>query len=358
MNWPQHGSNPQYLYKKMEIVKPKILIDFSANINPLGPPEILKQKWTEFYYKINDYPDPNARVLKKQIASKENVDMESILIGNGGSEIITLIGRLLAGKNVLIVEPAFSEYEKACHENDCHIFHHHLKEPDWDLDEKEIALKLKYMDAVFLCNPNNPTGVRYSNSTIIKLVEECHQNNTYLIIDEAFYDFLEDYVPITPLLKDYSNLLILRSMTKMFAIPGLRLGYLLASQSIIEKIGAYQPHWSVNMLAMLAGEVCIQDDWFIDNTINYVHTEREKLFSFFHRQGFVVSPSQINFYLLRDPVVEEQMSLFKFLLRKGIVPRHTYNFPGLEGKWLRFAIKGTKENNRLMEVLTEWKQLP
>ncbi|PAV27990.1 threonine-phosphate decarboxylase [Virgibacillus profundi] len=358
MNWPEHGSNPQYIYKEMKISKPKNLIDFSANINPFGPPGILKEKWSELYPEIYDYPDPHTLILKERIAERENVDRSSILIGNGGSEIISLIGRMLAGKNVLLIEPAFSEYEKACNKNGCQIFYHHLKEPEWELDEKEIALKLKGMDAVFLCNPNNPTGIRYPHSTIVKLLKECKQNNSYLIIDEAFYDFLEDYIPIAPLLKDYSNLIILRSMTKMYAIPGLRLGYVLAGKHIIEKLSDDQPHWSVNILAMSAGELCLQDDRFIDNTINFIHTERERLFSFFHREAFVVSESSINFYLLRDPLEKEQMPFFEFLLRRGIVPRHTYNFPGLEGKWLRFAIKGTKENNRLMEVLTEWRQLP
>ncbi|MEH7382847.1 threonine-phosphate decarboxylase CobD [Bacillus sp. JJ1533] len=358
MKWPLHGSNPQYLYKKMGIPKPRNLIDFSANINPLGPPEILKKRWLEFYEKINDYPDPNASLLKEQIARITDLDTKSILIGNGGSELITLVGRMLAGKNVLIVEPAFSEYEQACVANGCHIFYHHLTEPEWKLDDKEIARKLAGMDAVFLCNPNNPTGVHYPHSTLVKLLEECRQRNITLIIDEAFYDFLEDYTSLAPFVKEYTNLIILRSMTKMFAIPGLRLGYLIASQDIIGKLATFQPHWSVNVLAMLAGNACLQDDRFVERTKKYIHAERERLFSFLQREGYEVSPSYINFYLLRDPQEKEPLSLFEFLLRREIVPRHTFNFPGLEGKWLRFAIKSTKDNSRLMEVLKEWRQLP
>ncbi|WP_156289603.1 threonine-phosphate decarboxylase CobD [Oceanobacillus salinisoli] len=353
MKWPQHGSNPQYLYEKMGIPKPENLIDLSANINPLGPPDILKKRWMNFYNEISDYPDPHALLLKEQIARITDVDSGSILIGNGGSELITLLGRMFSGKNVLIIEPAFSEYEKACRANDCHIYYHQLNELEWGLDEAEIAGKLRGMDAVFLCNPNNPTGIHYPYSSIVKLIAECEQRNVFLIIDEAFYDFLEDYVQITPLVKKYEHVIILRSMTKMFAIPGLRLGYMIASQNIIEKLTSYQPHWSVNIMAMLTGQVCLQDDNFVQNTIRYIRSERGKLFSFFHKEGYEVSPSQVNFYLLRDPLEEDQLSFFKFLIRKGIVPRHTFNFPGLEGKWLRFAIKSTEENNRLMEVLRE-----
>ncbi|OZU87326.1 threonine-phosphate decarboxylase [Virgibacillus indicus] len=358
MNWPKHGSNPQYIYKETGIPKPEKWIDFSANINPLGSPQILKEKWLDFYQKINDYPDPHTQVLKKLISNKTAVDPESILLGNGGAELIALLGRILAGGNVLLIEPAFSEYESACSANDCQIFYHQLDEPAWELNVEEITSKLSAIDAVFLCTPNNPTGIGYSNETIVKLLEECKKTDTLLILDEAFYDFLEDYTPISPLIKEYSNLVIIRSMTKMFAIPGLRLGYILANPRVIDKLSGYQPHWSVNALAMSAGELFLQDTYFVQNIVNYIRSEREKLFSFFLAEGFEFSPSQVNFYLLRDPLEKEQMPLFTFLLRRGIVPRHTFNFPGLEGKWLRFAIKSTEENNYLMEVFEEWRQLP
>lgn len=334
---------------------PDDFIDFSANINPLGPPRNLGRNWADYYHRINDYPDPYALSLKKQIAEKENIDMQSILIGNGGAELITLIGRMLSRKNVLIIEPAFSEYEKACRLNDCHIFYHHKNEPDWILNIEELVGKIKNMDAVFLCNPNNPTGVYNSYEVVLEVLKACKQQNSFLIVDEAFYDFLEDYKTLTPLLKEYPNLIILRSMTKMYAIPGLRLGYALASQDVIEKLTAYQSHWSVNTLAMLAGEECLSDDIFIEKTKEYIRHEREKLFSFFREEKFDVSRAKVNFYLLKDPETSDQLPFFEFLLRKGIVPRHTVNFPGLEGRWLRFAIKSADENGRLMEVLRTWR---
>lgn len=355
MQWPSHGSNPRYLYESMNIPIPDDYIDFSANINPLGPPQNLERNWTDYYHRIHDYPDPYALSLKKQIAEKENINMGSILIGNGGAELITLIGRMLSRKNVLIIEPAFSEYEKACRSNDCQIFYHYKNERDWNLKIEELVGKIENVDAVFLCNPNNPTGVYDSYKEVLQLLEACKQRDVFLIVDEAFYDFLEDYRTITPLLKEYSNLIILRSMTKMYAIPGLRLGYSLAHSDVIEKLTAYQSHWSVNVLAMLAGEECLRDGAFIGQTREYIRIEREKLFAFFREERFDVSKALVNFYLLRDPEVEEQLPFFEFLLRNGIVPRHTVNFPGLEGRWLRFAIKSTDENQRLMEVLREWR---
>jgi threonine-phosphate decarboxylase len=355
---PQHGSNPQYLYKEMGIEKPDQIIDLSANINPLGPPKHMKRAWMGFFQKINDYPDPYTLSLKTIISEKSQVSMDSILIGNGGAELISLIGRLLHGKNVLIIEPGFSEYEKACRANNCQIYYHYLKEPHWALHIDEITEKLEKIDAVFLCNPTNPTGVYYPYDIIIGLLEQCKKANTLLIVDEAFYDFIEGYTPIATQMDNYKNLVLLRSVTKMFAIPGLRLGYMIANPTILKKISVYQPHWSVNAIALAAGELCLQDELFVSHTVQYIKKERIKLFAFFEKEGFAYSPSKVNFYLLREPQKENIEALFTYLLKQGIVPRHTFNFPGLDGKWLRFAIKSTEENNQLMEALKGWKQLP
>lgn len=355
MNWPSHGSNPQYIYEAMNIPKPKTLIDLSANINPLGPPSVVKEKWAEFYNKIGDYPDPYATSLRKTIAQKEVLPIESVLIGNGGSELISLLGRMFSGKHVLIIQPTFTEYEKASLVNGCKVEYHHLNE-GWELELDSLIGKLAHTDALFLCNPNNPTGICFPYDTILRLADACKQKDCYLVVDEAFYDFWKDYVSLTPILRDYNNVILLRSLTKMFAIPGLRLGYLLANQSVLEKLTPYQPHWSVNILAMLAGEECVRSDVFIKQTVKYIEKERQNLFDHFQQEGFMVSPSNINFYLLRDSESTEQLQLFEFLLRHGIVPRHTMNFPGLEGQWMRFAIKSTKENQRLLEVLKEWRQ--
>lgn len=354
MKWPTHGSNPHYLYNAMNIPQPESFIDLSANINPLGSPPRLKEKWSSFFEKISDYPDPDSNSLKETIARRENVSKESILIGNGGAELITLVGRMLAGKNVLIVQPTFSEYEQACIANNCRVLYHQIDE-DWNLNLPTLLEKLPEVEAVFLCNPNNPLGLCFPFETVQKLANACKANSSYLIVDEAFYDFWEDYQSLIPILKDYNNVILLRSMTKMFAIPGLRLGYALADENIIARLSRFQPHWSVNVVAKLAGEECLKDTTFVQETNNYIKKERQKLFSFFQTEGYRVSPSETNFYVLQDPKIEDQYPLFEYLLCRGVVPRHTMNFPGLEGKWLRFAIKSESENEQLMDFLRDWK---
>lgn len=353
MKWPSHGSNPQYLFDALQIPMPDKRIDFSANINPLGPPPILKENWNQLFDHISDYPDPNGNRLKRMLAVKEGIDESQILIGNGGAEIISLIGRMLAGKKIVIVQPAFSEYEEACRINGCKIDYHQLEPDSWEWQEG-IAFKLKNADALFFCNPSNPTGVFYPKTRVLELIKACERNDCLMIVDEAFYDFLIDYESIVPYIDNYPNLLIIRSMTKMFAIPGLRLGYIMATPSVIKELSVFQPHWSMNALALKAGEWCLESESHINETRGMIQQERERLFIFYKEMGFQFSPSQINFYLLRDPAIKEQLPLFQFLIKRGVIPRHTMNFPGLNGEWLRFAIKGSEDNRQLMEAIEEW----
>ncbi|MCF6411681.1 threonine-phosphate decarboxylase CobD [Pseudalkalibacillus salsuginis] len=356
MNWPSHGSNPNYLYEALDLPKPEILIDFSANINPLGPPPELEARWMEIFRRITDYPDPDATELKKTISEIEQVEPPSILIGNGGADLISLVSRMLSGKNVLIIQPTFSEYEKNCHLNGCKIHYHHLEAPDWEMNVEQLQNKLKGIDALFLCNPNNPTGVQYHFESIIQLLKASKEAECLFVLDEAFYDMVSDYEPIIPFTKEFQNLIIIRSMTKMFAIPGLRLGYMIAHPEIVRRIKGYQTHWSVNVPALAAGEICLKKQPFMVETSNYIGEERRKLFTFFKKERYAFSPSKANFYLLKDTDKEDQLPLLRHLLRNGIVPRHTYNFPGLDGRWLRFGIKHSSENDRLIEVLKQWRQ--
>ncbi|MGM0900748.1 MAG: threonine-phosphate decarboxylase CobD [Bacillota bacterium] len=355
MNWPEHGSNPHYLFEALNKEIPDNRVDFSANINPLGPPPLIKENWNSLLSTISDYPDPNGIELKKRIAKTEGLDENQVLIGNGGAEMISLIGRLLTGKRAMIVQPAFSEYEQACRVNGAIVDYHQLTPGSWELDLDSLNKKLRDTDAVFFCNPSNPTGVYYSKPVLMELLFACRENDCLLIIDEAFYDFIYYYESLVEYIKGFPNLLIIRSMTKMFAMPGLRLGYLLADVRVIERIAEFQPQWSMNAIALKAGEWCLESELYRKETINLIIQERKRLFAFYHDLQFNVSPSETNFYLLKDPALDNQIPLFRFLLDNGIIPRHTMNFPGLEGKWLRFAIKSPVENDRLMEAIVEWR---
>ncbi len=335
---------------------PKHYIDFSANINPFGPPPELNDQWQNFFQEIMVYPDPHGLQLKERIARIERTTVDNLLIGNGGAELIALVARMMAGKKVCIVEPTFSEYETACRANHCEILYHQLVEPDFSLNPHSFCSMLDEVDALFLCNPNNPTGIYYQTSTILSIIEACEKCDCLVILDEAFFDFLIDYDSLIPYINKYENLLIIRSMTKMYAIPGIRLGYLIAWPTIISKLRGLQSQWNTNTIALMTGEICLQNESFVQKTQLFISSERKRLFDFFKQSAYVFTQSEVNFYLLRDPLLDKQLLLFEFLLDRGMIPRHTMNFPGIEGRWLRFAIKGAEDNNQLMEALSIWRK--
>lgn len=353
---PAHGSNANYLYKALDIAQPNNIIDFSVNTNPLGAPPEIKHHWQDWLEAVYDYPDPYCASLKEVIAGNENVEASQLLVGNGAAELITLIARYLRKKSVLIIQPAFSEYETACQHEQCKIDYYVTEASNWQINNQDLAAKLENKDAVFICQPNNPTGVQYDQATIAWLINYCNESQTLLIIDEAFYDFASDTPSAINKIDQFPFLLVLRSLTKMYNIAGLRLGFLAGQPKLLEEIASNKPHWSVNAIAIKAGIVCVNNDTHAKQTRTYIETERIRLFSFFKQHDFTCSPSVVNFYLLRDPSVSTQQALFTFLLEKGIVLRHTDNFPGLTGNWLRVAIKKESENEQLMEALLEWKQ--
>lgn len=356
MTLPFHGSNPTSLYRALSIDIPSTYIDFSVNLNPFGMLPSIKEKWTEWIEEVADYPEPSGKRLKEIIAQRENVSSEEILLGNGGAEIITLLASYLQRKRVAIVQPAFIEYEKMCKAYNCKIEHVVLREDHWN-DLTEMFSIAKRVDAIFLCNPNNPTGITYRMEDLQKLMQVCKQHNCYLIIDEAFYDFVLSPQPIRTYVNANSHVITIRSLTKMYSIAGLRLGYLIGPAEIVHELQNIQPPWSVNAIAMKAGELSLQDDSFAQKTRQYVANERLRVKEVLIEAGYYVSESEVNFYILRDPDLTNQLPLIRYLLTNGIVPRHTENFRGLDGRWIRLAIKSKLENEQLINVLLSWKKL-
>ncbi|WP_164216493.1 threonine-phosphate decarboxylase CobD [Virgibacillus sp. YIM 98842] len=356
MKLPSHGSNPSYLYQAFEIPLPDKIIDFSVNLNPFGPPLKIKESWSAWLPLIEDYPDPHGTELIQLISETEGIDTENILLGNGAAELISLVLNYLAEKHIGIIQPAFSEYEKAARANRCHVTYIHLPKDNWSLDAETLSGKLDSLDALFFCNPNNPTGISYSSAILLDMLKVCEKHHCYLIIDEAFLDFLEDGQSLSHFITESNYLIILRSLTKMYAIAGLRLGFLMTNQKLLEKLQRMQPHWNVNALALEAGKAALKDKDYVYQTKLYVRKERERMIYELKHLGYQLSESKVNFYLLRDPSLHNQSPLIHYLMQKGIVPRHTENYPGLNGRWLRFAVRQQDDNNILLEALTAWKQ--
>ncbi|MDN4525764.1 threonine-phosphate decarboxylase CobD [Fictibacillus fluitans] len=354
---PTHGANPELLARSLQTELKENSLDFSVNVNPYPPLTGLQEVWNSLYEEVLHYPHPSADPFVMQAAEMAGLQQEQILAGNGAAELIFLIAQACRGANVLIIEPAFSEYREACEANGCTVESFTTQEEaGWGISFENLEKSLEDKQLCFLCHPNNPTGTALDLDQIEKLLKLCSEKKVTLVVDEAFVHFMENPVTAVPLLAHNSNLIILRSLTKMFHLPGLRLGYALSSAELIRKLRKYQPPWSVNGPAQKIGMLCLkQENIYAADIAEKTANERNRLFPALRRLGFEPSPSLVNFYCLREKGEEkDHLHLIKYLLLKGIIVRHTFNFNGLEGRYIRLAIRTPEENDVLHGALEGW----
>lgn len=358
MKWPQHGGQPQRIRQLFHLPEEQELLDFSANINPMGPPEAVQRLWSELLERTAVYPDPDYSEAVASIAAHNDVKADQVLLTNGGAEAIFLAARLLSGGSALIVHPTFAEYERACAHYNVHT-EMLIADPEKPFPEEEVMRRLPAVNGLFLCRPNNPTGIMIPQDCIVRLLRCALRSNTLLIVDEAFVDFVADeQASLVPLLDEFPNLILTRSMTKMYALPGLRIGYALAQPHQTKEMAAYRMPWSVNAPAALLTPELLKDMAFPIRTRQWLQVELEWLQARMQQLQFTMSASWANFYLLSDPLsLQDASKLYTFLLQGGILPRHTETFPGLEGAALRLAVRSRYENERLLERLAEWRML-
>lgn len=356
MSLPNHGANPKQFAEALAVKLPEQTEDFSVNTNPFGPPEsVISLLASGLDEAVSAYPDPLGTALKRAVAVANGLQPENVLLGNGAAELIFLLAAHFRGKRVGIIEPAFSEYREACEAYECEVESIVMPAP-WELRLEAILPVLPAVDLIFLCSPNNPTGISYSRDTIVELLQAAGEHDLYLIVDQAFYDFCLEDVELQSLLPVHPRLILLRSLTKMYAIAGLRLGYLLAEPELVQAIARRQPPWSVNGFAQIAGMQALKEQSYVKQTVAMIAAERERISKELERLSFVVSSSTVNFYLLSEQKKQDMKELLLFLAEKGFVARHTYNFNGLDGRYIRLAVKRPEANDRLLAVLREWRE--
>ncbi|WP_318505960.1 threonine-phosphate decarboxylase CobD [Bacillus sp. T3] len=333
------------------------LLDYSANINPLGPPPRVMEALRNELEKIVHYPDPAQRKLKEKLATRFGLAPDQLIIGNGAAECMALIILALEPKTVGVIYPCFSEYEKlatafgasikACYGNE----EYHFKP-----DLTDLFSLFKEVDLVFIGHPNNPTGVIYTEEELIAIAIEAEATNTYLVIDEAFIDFLPKNTQVTllPQLQRYKKLIIVRSMTKFYAIPGLRLGYAVSKPDIIARLQEKQVTWSVNQLALMAGEICLDELEYEEQTIALIEEQRNSIKRLIEKHlGWFVYPGQANFLLVRLPSPLKVEELQWAMGQKGIMIRSCAMYPGLTEQDFRIAVRTKQENDQLLACLLE-----
>lgn len=359
MKWPNHGGQPKRILKLNGIKQEDRYFDFSANINPLGPPLVLKDQLIKTFTEFEKYPDPDYQEATKLIASHEGLQQEQVLLTNGGAEAIFLVAQMFTGKKALIIQPTFSEYERACK-----VYHLELSyltlqpEKDFSFPLEKVLNKMEEVDVVFLCRPNNPTGTVVDLHDIKALLEKGTKCNTMIVVDEAFIHFLPSHIEdLSFLIEQYSNLILLRSLTKIYAIPSLRLGFIIAKPAILDIVKRNQIPWSVNGVVISLLPSLLTQDSFINETKTWLNRQLNDIKSELTKLDFYYSPTQVNFYLLKDLNQQDTSEqLFTFLVENNIIPRHTHNFRGLDGKFIRFAVRSEKENTYLLQTLRLWRE--
>jgi threonine-phosphate decarboxylase len=348
----EHGGNV-FAIARARGIAPESIIDFSASINPLGMAPGVREALSNCVERLLHYPDKGAAELKERLAAYHGVGPSQIAVANGSTELIHLIPRLTGGGRGLIVAPAFAEYAGA------------LEKSGWEIDyltldsEDGFALSLPALqeklagryDLLFICNPANPTGALIPKSDIARVLEFCRDSGTFLVLDEAFIDFCEEQ-SAKDLIGGFERAVLLRSMTKFFAIPGLRLGYAIGAPETIGAIASMQDPWSVNTAAQVAGIASLSDADYCGRTRSYVALERERLSAGLASVPFLrVFPSQANYLLARLDNGRSAAELRSTLLEKGVLIRDCGNFQGLDGSYFRVAVKTGEENERLLELM-------
>lgn len=321
--------------------KKKIKINFSSNIlNRQETPDLYEHLFARMSF-IHSYPEPDAHSLAEVLARKHKVEVENLCVTNGATEAIYLVAQTFSGCRTGIIIPTFSEYEDACR------MHGHQLSFYRNLEEMPSNL-----DMLWLCNPNNPNGKTYDLGFLTKFVEKNKQ--TLFIVDQSYADFTELPVWKVEEAARYENLILLHSMTKQYAVPGLRLGYVTANFQLIQKIEKFRMPWSVNTLAVEAGKFLVEKSLKALNLYDYLGESKRLQDKLRRITGLTVFPSSTPFFLCRLEHKTSASLKLRLIENHGILIREASNFRGLDEHYFRIATQSPEENDLLEDAIREW----
>lgn len=328
----KHGGNV-YRYKNY--------LDFSANINPLGMPESVRNAVVESADLCEIYPDPFCTELVGKISDYEKISPSCIVCGNGADDLIYRIVSALRPEKAVLCVPCFSEYAKALKENNCRITEYFLSEKNgFDIMSDFIDYLNHDTDIVFLCSPNNPTGKTVNIDLLENIAEKCLQNDIVLVCDECFMDFVCDGKNKSSRNFLNSKMIILKAFTKIYAMAGLRLGYaVFGSEELAEKVRSSGQYWSVSVPAQRSGIVALDESDYLLTTVEFIKKEREFLTTELSEMGLKVFESEANFIFF-----ENNLPLDRLLEKEKILIRNCNNYSGLKNGFFRIAVKTHQEN--------------
>lgn len=331
------------------------VVDFSSNCNPFGTPKRVQDAICRAAGQIGHYPDVQCSRLRKALAEKLNIPKSWIFFGNGAAEVIFAAVQALHPKQAVLPAPTFAEYAQALETVGCKIQYVKTAEADGFAISQNIADTLtEETDMLFLCNPNNPTGTRMKKETVQTILERASETGTTVMLDECFMDFVPDPKrdSMLPFLDAYPHVILLKAFTKLYAMAGVRLGYGISSHAtMIEKLERSVQPWNISSLAQEAGIAALQEDFFVEKSLDALRREHAFLMDALKQMGVTVYASEANYIFFRGPE-----DLGKQLLEEGFLVRDCSNYPGLAKGYYRIAVRLRPENEALMQAMKKLKK--
>lgn len=354
-----HGSDLEKVAAYYGISKDSI-VNFGANVNPLGLSDIVKKELACHLDIISSYPDREYTSLRRAIGNYCGVSACHVLVGNGSTELISLLIEQRCPKRTLILGPTYSEYARElAFSGSIQEYYHLNADENFQLNIPDFVKKLQnHYDLLIICNPNNPTSSVITAEDMRRILEVCRELQTFVMIDETYVEFAPAVSQITAmsLVEDFDNFMILRGVSKFFAAPGLRLGYgVTGNSSFLAAVREHQIPWSLNSVGAFAGELMLGDSEYIQKTRSLILSERERMLqelrSFPH---ITVYEAAANFILMRIHKPKTTAAdIFEACIKKGLMIRNCSSFQCLEGEYVRFCIMNPDDNTRLLKVLAE-----
>ena len=333
-----HGDD-SYCFKR------PIVANFSTNVWHGGKSTVLRDHIFKSWDKVYSYPEAAAESLTCLIANHNHLDISQVLVTNGATEAFYLIAQAYQESISTIVIPTFAEYEDACNIN-----RHKIEYIHWDnLDSTTLFSK----GLAWICNPNNPDG-RILELDVLETLLKNH-TQTIFVVDEAYIDFTDDISSAIDFINMYTNLILVKSLTKNFSIPGLRLGYLTSSKELVQNIQFYKAPWSVNSMAIAAGNFIFQHYEKFSPPVSYYKSDAEKFYEKLSLiPGLKIRPSKTSYFLV-ELEKGSAWELKKYLVNEfGLLIRDASNFRGLDDRYFRVSTQSEKHNQLLIDAIKKW----
>ena len=330
----------------------RLPLDFSANTSPLGLPERVRKAAADSLREADRYPDPECRTLRRALAGRYGLAPEELLCGNGAADLVDRLALALRPRKALVTAPAFTEYRSALERVGCEVQTYELPEAaDFRLDERFPDSLTDDLDAVILCEPNNPTGQTTDRALLEAIASRCDEQDILLVLDECFSDFLDEpsVHSFLPEIRRH-RVLVLRAFTKFYGMAGLRLGWCAcADRGLLEHMAEAGQPWPVSVPAQAAGIAALQEAEYEQRLRTLVQGERPRLRRALEGLGCRVIPGEANFLLFRDdtPALPERLE------KLGVLIRNCAEYEGLGAGWYRIAVRTPAENGVLIEAMKE-----